>query len=169
MPEPALVVWTTKGSGWISPADADLLHTHCWFIGTHGYFTGYRRGSGRRGCHDLLHRVVLERALGSAPTKRHVADHRNGDKRDNRRSNLRWVTPRQSSWNGRGHSKTGYKGVERTGAKRPRYAAYITIQGSKQHLGCFDTPEEAARVYDHVAAKVSRGYARLNFPETADA
>lgn len=150
----------------LSTEDQDLLQAYSWNVGSHGYFMAYRRGAGRNGVrrHVLLHHLILQR-ISVRPGKHYVADHRNGNKLDNRRSNLRWLHPKQSTWNTGGHTKFGYKGVERTRAKQPRFAAYICeSRTNKRHLGCFDTPEDAARAHDAAVRATRQGFGRLNFP-----
>jgi len=94
-------------------------------------------------------------------------DHINGDGLDNRRSNLR---PADKSTNGmnRGigsNNTSGFKGVSLQGLK---WKAQIRVNGRHVHLGMFDTPEEAARVYDQAAVRHFGEFARPNFPrETA--
>jgi len=56
----------------------------------------------------ILHRVVIARMGLKRPSKKHFVDHWNGDSLDNRRAaddrrpQLRWVTPRQNMANQRG-------------------------------------------------------------------
>ena len=56
---------------------------------------GYRRitlkANGQKGRY-WAHRLVATAFIGPAPTPRHVVNHRNGDKLDNRPDNLEWVT-----------------------------------------------------------------------------
>lgn len=40
----------------------------------------------------LMHRVILERAVGAPPSDRHTCDHLDGDTFNNQRYNLEWAT-----------------------------------------------------------------------------
>ena len=94
-------------------------------------------------------------------------DHINGDKLDNRRSNLRIVTHQQNAFNQKRRitNTSGYIGV--SGVKdSDNYEAYIHLHGHKHHLGVFDSARNAARTRDCVAKLVFGEYARLNFPKT---
>ena len=44
-----------------------------------------------------IHRLVASSWIGPPPTKRHVVNHLNGIKADNRVKNLEWCTPRQNN------------------------------------------------------------------------
>ncbi len=146
--------------------DEVLLQCMSWCLANNGYMTAYVPGSGRKNVkHVLMHEVVLRRMYGDRP-KNMLADHINRNKLDNRRTNLRWVTCVENSWNHSGYSKSGFKGVERSAAKRERYCAYIRGPHKKKlHLGSFNTAEEAARAYDIAALAYGASTAYLNFPE----
>jgi hypothetical protein len=58
----------------------------------------YAKRSTRRGS-LYMHRVILERAAGPAPSPEHTCDHINGDPLNNRRSNLRWATKSEQEAN----------------------------------------------------------------------
>lgn len=106
----------------------------------------------------LMHRFIL-----NAPPDKHV-DHINGDGLDNRRSNLRLVTPAQNQQNLRTRqSKTGFRGVQYDPRKRRHYAR-IKANNQKIWLGFFDSAEDAARAYDAAAIKHHGEFARVNFP-----
>jgi len=87
-------------------------------------------------------------------------DHRNLDSLDDRWDNLRLATKTQNRQNQglKRINSTGYKGVY---LQSNRWIAQIR----KQHIGCFNTAEEAARAYDIKAEEFYREFARLNFPK----
>lgn len=114
------------------------------------------------GRHDLalMHRVLME-----APDELHV-DHINGDRLDNRRSNLRLATNQQNTWNA-GLSKrntSGFKGVS-WHTRDLIFGAHIRIAGRQKTLGEFANAISAARAYDEAARRHYGEFARLNFPE----
>lgn len=92
-------------------------------------------------------------------------DHKNQIPRDNRIENLR---PSDKSTNGynRGLSSantSGHKGVSRR-ESLGKWAAYITVNKDRIHLGFFVEKEDAARAYDRAAIKYHGEFAFTNFP-----
>ena len=97
--------------------------------------------------------------MGLVPGDKRQVDHINGNRLDNRRSNLRVCTARENRRNAckRSDNTSGYKGVIRVG-RDGSYRAVLAVGG-------FTSPEEAARVYDILAEAAYGEYARLNFPK----
>ena len=90
----------------------------------------------------LMHRLVMEAKKGQ------IIDHINGDKFDNRKTNLRFVTNQQNGMN-RGvqkNNKLGIKGVSFDGKK---FRARLQIKHKNVILGRFKTKEEASSVYQN--------------------
>lgn len=105
----------------------------------------------------LLHRVVfaMSRKVG-LPASSTLIDHINGNKLDNRPSNLRTVTFVQNSQNSvHPVGSTGFRGVT-TQKNSPRFRALIRNNGKQTCLGCFDTPEQAHAAYVAAAEKTER-------------
>lgn len=107
-----------------------------WYLGKNGYPT--TRLSGKL---VTMHRLIL-----SFPNKE--VDHINRNKCDNRRHNLRLVDRSTNSFNTglRSINTSGYKGVSYNKNAR-KYSAQITINGKRNYLGLFITPEEAYEAY----------------------
>lgn|SRR5574337_13974 len=91
------------------------------------------------------HRIAWFLYYGKWPT---LIDHINGDRSDNRISNLREATKRQNAQNS--IQSKPYKGV--TWAKTSnKWRARIVIDGTELHLGVFETIEEAHQAYVNAA------------------
>ena len=109
-----------------------------------------------------MHHVIL----GLPP--RTLVDHKDGDRLNNTRGNLRQASNLQNSHNAkvRSDSKSGFKGVQRH-VNHERLAkpwqAKITVNGKVRSLGFHATAEEAARAYDHAAREHFGEFARTNF------
>lgn len=107
------------------------------------------------GRHVLMHRLIR-------PGVEQI-DHRNGNGLDNRRANLRPVDYEQNQQNARkrGFASSRFKGVAFHRAAG-RWEAYIQKHGRKQHLGLFDTEEDAAAAYNAEASETFGEFAWLN-------
>jgi HNH endonuclease len=84
-------------------------------------------------------------------------DHRDLDGLNNRWDNLRPTTDTLNRANQRTWNQLGVKGVHRN---KKRFSASIQKEGSKQHLGTFDTPEEANAAYAKRAEELFGEFAR---------
>lgn len=93
-------------------------------------------------------------------------DHIDNNGLNNQKYNLRYTTQAGNSANikMRRTNKSGFKGVCWSN-KSKRWACSITTQGKQLWLGYYDTPEEAARVFDRAALKYHGEFARPNFPK----
>ena len=60
------------------------------------------------------------------------------------------------------NNTVGYRGVYKNGKK---YRALSSIAGKQTHLGIYDTPKEAAIVYDRAVLKANQPTSLLNFPD----
>ncbi len=90
--------------------------------------------------------VRMHRLLMNAPKNKQV-DHINHNTLDNRKCNLRIVSPRQNMQNREVKSASRYPGVywERS---HNRWRARIVIDGKPKHLGYFKDECEAAKAYE---------------------
>ena len=92
-------------------------------------------------------------------------DHKDENKLNNQRYNLRLATHSQNMINKkiRKDNTSGYKGVHITSGKY--ILAHIRTGGKQIHLGSFIDIVSAAHAYDDAAKKYYGEFARLNFPE----
>jgi hypothetical protein len=107
------------------------------------------------------HRLAWLYMAGEWP--RGDLDHINGDRADNRRSNLRLADRTQNNANARRRSDntSGHKGVSRHGQCN-RWQARIRVRGRTIYLGLHKTQEAAAAAYDAAAREHFGEYARLS-------
>jgi hypothetical protein len=98
----------------------------------------------------LMHRFVMNAKPNTE------LDHINGNGLDNRKENLRFTSHRENLRNRRlfQNSGSGFKGVRKKGNK---YIMVLQVE--------FDTPEDAAKLWDKLAKTVYGKHARLNFPK----
>lgn len=145
----------------VDDADYEHLNQWKWHYSATGYAVRNTNGSGKR-TSVYMHIEILKPPIGME------GDHRNLDKLDNRRGNLRVCTRRQNVAN-RAVNKnnvSGYKGVykEIRGNRKNPFWARIRVNGKCLYLGFFPTDIEAARAYDEAAKKLFGEFAYLNFP-----
>lgn len=115
--------------------DVELLGSRKLSIGSHGYAQMWDQKTV-----TLVHRWVLGLQRGD----RRIGDHINGNKLDNRRSNLRIVDASGSSQNVSGRGRSRFRGVYPT--RSGRWQARVKFQGMVHYLGNYATEEEAAAV-----------------------
>ena len=105
------------------------------------------------------HRLVFLYMEGDIPS---FVDHINGDKLDNRWSNLRPATIMSNACNvGKKSSNTsGYKGVY-WDKRRQKWCSKINVESRNKHIGYFTTKEEAYRAYCKAAHKYHGDFANV--------
>ena len=132
----------------VDDVDFEKVSAHKWCYMTAGYAARSVAAGGKRKL-VYLHRFILE------PSKGKHVDHVDGNKLDNRRSNLRVCTHQENRRNSKHYASntSGHKGVA-FDSYTGNWKAYINIDGVTVHLGRFPTAELAAEHRNSVAAKV---------------
>lgn len=105
-----------------------------------------------------MHRLILQRKIGRALLKTEYADHIDCDRSNNRRDNLRVVSPTENAQNKsmRRTNTSGYVGVYK---RQDKWCAQIYVEGKHIGLGCYETPEEAHSAYVAAALRYFGEYA----------
>ena len=128
------------------------------------YSNGYarRRERGSRATNKISVYMHQQIAInyGITPGKT-LVDHIDGNKLNNRKYNLRWVSSQENIVTRRSKRTYGYRGVY---PKGDNWIARITINYKNANLGIFKTREEAAKAYDLAALHAWGPLAELNFP-----
>ena len=152
---PSKTIPLTKGFVTIvDEGDYDWLMQWKWC-----FCNGYAiRGHGGRKNRDYIY---MHRLIMNFPNSKEI-DHINGNKLDNRRSNLRISTRLQNGSNiGKRNGVSKYKGVSWHKGDG-KWVAQIHPNRIHIHLGCFDNEEDAAFAYNKAAKKHFGEFARLN-------
>ena len=122
----------------VDDEDAGLATEFRWSLNANGYAWRSIMGGTR---HVYLHRQLLGLERGD----RRQVDHVNRNKLDNRRSNLRVVTPAENRQNTPAlGGSSRHRGV-RWDAARGKWAASVQLDRKHRYVGRFDTEDEAAQ------------------------
>ena len=135
-PDTGLFTWNVTRSGCGGMKAGDVAGTV--------NVKGYRRVSINYRYY-AAHRLAFLLMTGAWPTQQ--VDHLNGQRDDNRWSNLREASNalnKQNMRKARQDNKTGLLGVR---PFRGRFRATIMLNGQSKHLGVFDSPDVAHAVY----------------------
>lgn len=145
----------------IDKDDEKKVSERSWAIGAHGYITSSWNKKTRKQENMRLHRFLL----GLEKDDKRQVDHINGNKLDNRKSNLRICTASQNNMNMSITKKntSGYKGIYfMKYPKNRQWSARISCGKQRIWLGSFSTKEEASKAYNYAAIKYHGDFAYLN-------
>ena len=153
---------TQWGTALVSIEDSHWLESFSWclLVPKQGY--AYARSA-----HSLVNSTLHVAIMPNVE----MVDHKNGNGLDCRRINIRKASRGQNRINVKTEprARSGYRGVFfNTSGRGPKWKSGIRINKITKHLGYFDDPEQAARVYDLAAHAAFGEFARLNFPIVAD-
>jgi hypothetical protein len=141
----------TKGkAALVDPQDHSKLNQHPWYYGFRGYAMRSKVMPNDRRKTVSMHREIL------GAKDHEEVDHINGDRLDNRRSNLR-VLGRSANLHNRGaYGPSGLKGVSWDKRKK-KWRAEIGKHGKRAWLGYHDTKADAEREYRKASKKLYTG------------
>lgn len=151
----------TKGTILVDDDDWVYLKDITWYIGSKGYaYTGVWMKFTQK-----TKQCKMERFIMRVP-KGFIIDHINGNRLDNRKSNLRLVTKQQNNIN-RCKAKdcvSVYKGLTWV-KKENRWRVRVKLDGKEYYVGRFVNEIDAAHAYDVKALELFGDISRLNFPD----
>lgn len=138
----------------VDDADYAELSKHKWYYLNRGYAI-------RRSGHErvLMHRVLLGAKKGE------FCDHKNGDKLDNRRENIRLCTFSQNMMNFGPRKGVKYRGVHNfTSSYRSnrKWQVRIRANGRERVVGYFYSQRMAALTFNRVAKIFHKEFAYQN-------
>ncbi len=142
---------TLSGHALVDANDAPFLKNWVWRLSD----GGYAEASVGFETTVKMHRMIIAAPDGA------VCDHINGDRLDNRRSNLR-LTDAQGNARNRRAKKGKFKGVY-LNKNGKTFEARIVVNKKHIYLGSSRDPKEAAKMYDRAAKKAFGEMALLNF------
>lgn len=137
--------WDGSISGIVKVDDENYawLSRYAWHLSPTGYAVRTTPRVSGRNTSVPMHRQILEFKTRDG----RIADHINGDRLDNQRTNLREVYSRaNNAQNMRSSlgSTSKYRGVYWR-KRRQKWAAQICINGRNKEIGCFEDELDAAR------------------------
>lgn len=144
----------------VDAEDVARVDERVWHRNAQGYAVSNVRDGDRAMLR--MHRFVL----GVADDDPCEVDHRNRNRLDNRKANLRRSDRRQNGANlsRKKNNTSGFIGVTRC-ASTGRWKARVKVDHREVWLGRFGSAEDAARAYDEAAKQHHGEFASLNFPE----
>lgn len=154
----------TQGkSARISRVDLQFITQWKWCYHVKGYAVRTAKDLNGGQITVRMHRVVASQM--GLDIEQYEVDHRDRDRLNNIRQNLRVATDSQNAANQspRGGSSQ-FKGVVWR-ADREKWRAAIKVSGRFRSLGHFEIEKDAAKAYDKAALDVYGDYAYLNFPQ----
>jgi len=134
----------------VSPEDYERLAKHSWYFGHRGYAMRSKNMPDGRRKTVSMHREILGSRLDEE------VDHKNRNRLDNQRSNLRVLGHSANLHNRGAYGSSGVAGVSWDKRKK-KWRAEIGRNGKRAWLGYHDTKAAAEREYRAASAKVYTG------------
>lgn len=154
------IALSNGGETWVDDEDYEKYKGYKWHRGATGYAMCFELGKG----HGKRKMLRLHRLVMNAPDGVFV-DHRNTDRLDNRKSNLRFADHHTNGYNRRKQRPTStsqFKGVYQR-----RDTGRFEVAIMSRYVGTFDDEHIAGLAYDFWATFLFGDYALTNFPVVA--
>ncbi len=133
----------------LTDADAvELITGYRWFKGSGGYAQAHPRDGSQNKL--WMHRIVL--GIAGADSRTTQTDHISGQRLDNRRINLRAVTPAQNAQNAVRPGRESLRGV-RFDKRNGRWGAAVRVNHVTISGGWFDSQGEAKKAARELRAQ----------------
>jgi len=146
-----VIIGTTRaGDQFTIDSDVfDLVKDYCWRKDAKGYIVANSKNGKNKTI--KIHRLIM----GVLENPEIIIDHKNWDKTNNQKANLRCCTKGQNNTNikRKRNNTTGYTGVQKVGEK---YQAKISLNGVRYYLGTFENKEDAIEAR-HKAETIMHG------------
>lgn len=150
-------IFTSKGKAiQVDDEDYDWLNSYNWHVNSNGYaFRNY----GHKSKQKYMHREIL-----GLTERGQIGDHKDRNRLNNQRSNLRLATATENSANRSliANKTSKYNGVSLF--KRDNiWTSFIKFEHKHIYIGRFVNEEDAAKAYDLKAKELFGEFANLNF------
>lgn len=153
-----------KGQGLsalIDDEDFDFVSEYRWYVNAYGYavcnhYIGGRISKGYYGQEVIfMHRLIMDAPKGVE------VDHKDANRLNNCRVNLRLCNKSQNQANSkiRKDNTSGYKGVS-WHKQVSKWHANIMLGGKSKSLGLFDTKEQAAQAYREASLEYHKEFTK---------
>ena len=135
----------------VSNSDYPSLNGYKWYINSSGYATDGK---------IYMHQIILPKIGGKE------VEHKDGNKLNNQRDNLRYASRSQNHANRKKSSESifRYKGIRKKNDRfrNKPWQATIKKDYKTYYLGYYETEIEAAEAYNKMAVELYGEFARIN-------
>ena len=134
----------------VDRADLTTIKKYRWGISNNGYVVANSK--------DTTNSTLRIHRLVTNATEQDIVDHKNWNKLDNRKTNLRVCNKSDNNVNikRKSNNTSGYTGVKKN--KQGKWVGQISYGGMRKHLGNFDTLQEAVEARRGAELKIHKEF-----------